>query len=57
MSNTDIIPTIYSDHSPILISFYKEKQNNKLSCFSKFNNSLLFDNIFKEKLKHSGHKK
>ena len=39
---------ISSDHSPILISFSKEKQNNKNSRFWKFNNLLLPDNIFKE---------
>ena len=49
--DNDIIPTISSDHSPILISFSKEKQNNKNSWFWKFNNLLLPDNIFKEKLK------
>ena len=31
--DTDIIPAITSDHSPILISFPKEKQNNKRSGF------------------------
>ena len=36
---------------PILISFSKEKQYSKSSGFWKFNNSLLSDNIFKEKLK------
>ena len=46
-----MIPAISSDHSPILNSFSKEKQNNKHSGFWKFNNSLLSDNIFKEKLK------
>ena len=49
--DTDIIPAISSDHSPILISFSKEKQDSKSSAFWKFNNSLLSDNIFKEKLK------
>ena len=49
--DTDLIPAISSDHSPILISFSKEKQNNKRSGFWKFNNLLLSDNIFKEKLK------
>ena len=49
--DTDIIPAISSDHSPILISFSKEKQHSKSSGFWKFNNSLLSDNIFKEKLK------
>ena len=48
---TDIIPTISTDHSLILISFSKEKQDSKSSGFWKFNNSLLSDNIFKEKLK------
>ena len=51
ISDTDIIPTISSDHSPILISFSKDKQNNKSSRFWKFNNSLLSDDIFKEELK------
>ena len=45
------MPSISSDHSPILISFSKEKQDRKSSGFWKFNNSLLSDNIFKEKLK------
>ena len=49
--DTDIIPAISSDHSPILISFSKEKQHSKSSGFWKFNNSLLSDNTFKEKLK------
>ena len=49
--DTSIILAISSDHSPILMSFSKEKQNNKSSGFWKFNNSLLSDNIFKEKLK------
>ena len=49
--DTGIILAISSDHSPILLSFSKEKQNNKSSGFWKFNNSLLPDNIFKEKLK------
>ena len=49
--DTDIIPAISSDHSPILISFSKEKQHSKSSGFWKFNNSLLSDNIFKKKLK------
>ena len=48
---TDKVPAISSDHSPILISFSKEKQDGKSSGFWKFNNSLLSDNIFKEKLK------
>ena len=51
MLDIDIIPSISSVHSPILISFSKEKQNNKSSRFWKFNNSLLSDNIFKGKLK------
>ena len=49
--DTDIIPAISSDHSPVLISFSKDKQNNKSSGFWKFNNSLLSDDIFKEELK------
>ena len=49
--DSDIIPAISSDHSPILLSFSKEKQDSKNSGFWKFNNSLLSDNIFKEKLK------
>ena len=49
--DTDIIPAISSDHSPIFISFSKEKQDSKSSGFWKFNNSLLSDSIFKEKLK------
>ena len=49
--DTDIIPAITNDHSPILTSFSKEKQNNKSSGFWKFINSLLSDNISKEKLK------
>ena len=49
--DTDIISAISGDHSPISISFSKEKQNNKSSGFWKFNNSLLHNNIFKEKLK------
>ena len=55
--DTDIISTISSDHSPLLISFYKEKQNNKSSGFLKFNNSLQSGNISKETLKHSKYKK
>ena len=51
MLDTNIIPAISRDHSPILISFPKEKQDNKSSGFWKFNNSLMSDNIFKEKLK------
>ena len=51
--DTDIISAISSDHAPILISFSKEKQNNKSSGFCKFNTSLLSDNIFKEKLKQN----
>ena len=31
--DTDIIPAISSDHAPILISFSKEKQNNKVPGF------------------------
>ena len=42
---------ISSDHSPILISFSKDRQNNKSSEFWKFNNSLLSDDIFKEEIK------
>ena len=49
--DTDIIPAISSDHSPILIFFSKDKQNNRSSGFWKFNNSLLSDDIFKEELK------
>ena len=49
--DTDIIPAISSDHSPVLISFSKDKQNNKSSGFWKFNNLLLSDDIFKEELK------
>ena len=49
--DTNIIPSISSDHSSILISFSKDKQNNKSSGFWKFNNSLLSDDIFKEELK------
>ena len=49
--DTDIIPAISSDHSPILISFSQEKQHSKSFGFWKFNNLLLSDNIFKEKLK------
>ena len=49
--DTNIIPAISSDHSSILISFSKNKQNNKSSRFWKFNNSLLSDDIFKEELK------
>ena len=45
------MPVISSDHSSTLISFSKEKQDSKSSGFWKFNNSLLPDNIFKEKLK------
>ena len=41
-----------SDHSPISILFSKEKQTQNGSGFWKFNNSLWFDNIFKENLKH-----
>ena len=39
--DTDIIPAIFCDHSPILIFFSKEKQNSKRSGFWKFNNSFL----------------
>ena len=49
--DTWIIPATSSDHSPILVFFFKEKQKSKSSGFWKFNNSLLRDNIFKEKLK------
>ena len=49
--DTDIIPVISSDHYPILIFCSKEKQNNKIPKFWKFNSLLLSDNIFKEKLK------
>ena len=49
--DTDNITAISGDHSPILISFSKEKQNNKVSGSSRFNNWLLSDIIFKEKLK------
>ena len=49
--DTDIIPAISSDHSPILISCSKEKQDNESSGFWKLNNSFLSHNIFKEKLK------
>ena len=49
--DTDITPAISSDHSSILISFSKEKQNNQSSGFRKFNDLLLSDDIFKEKLK------
>ena len=45
--DTDMIPAISSDQSPILIFFSKEKRNKS----SGFNNSLLSDNIFKEQLK------
>ena len=44
--DTDIIPVISSDNSPILIYFSKEKQDSKSSWFWKFNNSLLSHNIF-----------
>ena len=44
--DTDIIPAISNNHSPILIFFSKEKQNDKSSGFWKFNNSLMSDNIF-----------
>ena len=33
IQDTDIIPAIASAHSPILISFFKEKQNNKSFSF------------------------
>ena len=49
--DTKIIPAISSDHSPILISFSKEKQNSKSYEFWKFNNLLLSDDTFKEELK------
>ena len=49
--DTKIILAISSDHSPILISFSKEKQNKKNSRLWKINYLLLFDNFFKEKLK------
>ena len=49
--DTGIIPATSSDHSPILVFFFKEKQKSKSSGFRKFSNSLLRDNIFKEKLK------
>ena len=49
--DTDIILGISSDHLQILISFSKDKQNNKNSRFWKFNNSLLSDDTFKEELK------
>ena len=49
--DTDIISAVSSEDSLILISFSKEKQNNKSLGFWKFNNLLLSDNIFKEKLK------
>ena len=48
--DTDIMEPFSSDYPPILISFSKEKQN-KNSGFGKFNNSLLSDDNFKEKLK------
>ena len=48
--DTNIMPAISSDHSPILISFSKDTQN-KSSGFWKFNNSLLSDDIFKVELK------
>ena len=49
--DTNIIWAISSNHSPILISFSKDKQKNKSSGFWKFNNLLLSDDNFKEKLK------
>ena len=45
------MPAISSEHSPTLISFSKEKQSNKIYGFWKFNNSLLSENIWEEKLK------
>ena len=49
--DSDIIPAVSSDHSPILFSFSKEEQDSKSSWFWNSNNSLLSDNSFKEKLK------
>ena len=49
--DTNIIPAISSDHSSTLISFCKDKQNNKSSGFWKFDNFLVSDNIVKEKIK------
>ena len=46
----DIIPAISSDHSSILISFSKKKKKKSYG-FWKFNNSLLSENIWEEKLK------
>ena len=49
--DTDIITRISSDHSPILVSFSKDKQKSKRSRFYRFNNLLLTDDIFKQELK------
>ena len=46
----DIIPAISSDHSSILISFSKKKKKKSYGI-RKFNNSLLSENIWEEKLK------
>ena len=51
------IPAILSDHSPILISFSKEKQNKESSGIWEFNKSLLLNSKFKEnKTTHSKYK-
>ena len=46
--NIEILPSFLSDHSPVMLSLGKSKENKRGRGIWKFNNVLLQDNSFKE---------
>ena len=41
VKNIDILACLLTDHSPIIISYFKNEESNKGRDFCKFNNSLI----------------
>ena len=51
VNTTDILPALSTGHSPLLISLVNDKSDKNGNGFWKFNNSLVCDAVYVEKMK------
>ena len=51
VNNTDILPALSTDYSPLLISFLSDKSDKNGNSFWKINNSFVYDEVSVEKKK------
>ena len=53
ISNNNILTALSTDQSPLFISFSNDNSDKNGHCFWKFNNSLVFDEVYVENMKKS----